>query len=363
MITTVLAACSNSDLEAQLPDNRPNYKQSRVSNPLEVPPDLTQSSVDDVLAIPELSGTANADLSTYQQERGQAAMNSRSLSNSLQNIHRRGDVSWIEIADSPDKVFKNAKSFWLNNGLSLSRVDANIGIMETDWLEARGDMPQGGISRLIGQLISGLEDNGLRDKFRTRIDYDGEKTYVYLTHYGATEEEVDIAGRTVKSSGNKKDTKFFAWKASSRNPELEVEMLRRLNLYLNQRGQQNAVAKAEGQGSGGISTTTLTDGTPALVIDSDFNQAWIMLGIAIDRAGYELNSQDRKNGTYSFAKVTEKEVGLFIKEVERTVETYSIGLADQGTKQIAVMRSYNRQAISSDAAKAVLEKISQEISL
>ncbi|PID66196.1 MAG: hypothetical protein CR975_04285 [Gammaproteobacteria bacterium] len=356
-----IAGCANTDLMAKLPDNRPSYKTSRVTNPLEIPPDLTQSSVDDVLAVPELSGADNVDLSTYQNERG-AKGNKGNLAASLEKIHRRGDATWVEIKARPDVVFNNAKAFWLHNGLALSRVDKNIGIMETDWLEVASKMPKTGIGRLLSTVVSPLTDSDLRDKFRTRIDYDGKKTYVYLTHYGATKEEVNLQGKVVKKrTGNKKEDAHFAWVASSRNPELEVEMLRRLNLYLNRRGHKNAEDAGSKATSGAIKFSQLADGTPVLAINSDFNQAWALLGIAIDRAGYAIDRQDRRNGIYSFAKITDKKVGLIIKKIDRTIDSYTVGLADQGSQQIAVVRSHNNASVSTDEAKAILQKISQEI--
>lgn len=363
LFAILISGCSNTDITEHLPDNRPNYKTSRVTNPLEIPPDLTQSTIDDVMAVPELSGMDNVDLSTYQQERGGSINRNKALQDSLKSIHRSGDATWVEIAAKPDAVFSDAKAFWTNNGLKLSRIDKRIGIMETDWLEAGGDLPKTGIGRLLAAVVSPITDSDLRDKFRTRIDYDGKKTYVYLTHYGASKEEVNLQGKVVKKgkSGNK-DNQHFAWVASSRNPELEVEMLRRLNLYLNKRGQKNAAKDAADKARAGtMKFAQLADGTPALVIDSDFNQAWVLLGIAIDRAGYAIDRQDRQNGIYGFAKITDKEKGFIFKKIDRTIESYTIGLADQGKQQIAVVRSHNNRPISSDEAKAILQKVSQEI--
>ncbi len=358
VVALFISGCASTDIMGKLPDNRLNYKTSKVTNPLEIPPDLTQSSMDDVLAVPELSGADNANLSTYQNERG--TVSEQSLAHSLKNVHRSGDATWVEINARPDVVFDNAKLFWTRNGLNLSRVDKNIGIMETDWLEAQPNMPTTGIARLISTVVSPLSDTDMRDKFRTRIDYDGQKTFVYVTHYGATKEEVNLQGKVIKSSHNKKDAKHFAWVASSRNPELEVEMLRRLNLYLNQRGNQNVASTDDGKSSA-IQFSQLADGTPVLVMNTDFNKAWALLGIAIDRAGYALDGQNRQNGTYSFAKITDKKVGFIIKKIDRDIQNYTIGLADQGNQQIAVVRSHNKGKVSIDEAKAILQKISQEI--
>lgn len=358
----VLSACSTGELIDRLPDNRPDYKTSRTTNPLEIPPDLTQSSIDDALTVAELSATENASLSDYQNERSGKNRQADKLAVALESIHSNGDVTWIEIDAKPGEIFKNAKNFWLNNGLRLARVDANIGIMETDWLENKANLPTSGISSVLAKVIGGLVDEGVRDKFRTRIDYDGKRSFVYLTHYGATEQEVTEQGKIVKgNSGKQKSTTDYAWIASSRNAELEVEMLRRLNLYLHKSGQQTATADSKRQQAARMSFGQLSDGTPALLFDADFNHAWTVLGIAIDRAGYEISAQNRKGGTYTFAKITERKVGFLVKEVERDIETYQIGLADQGKRQIAVVRSFNRQPPPTAMAQAILQKISQEI--
>ena len=46
-----LAACSTS-FDTLLPDRRPDYRKSTLVQPLEIPPDLTSSTIDDTLVVP-----------------------------------------------------------------------------------------------------------------------------------------------------------------------------------------------------------------------------------------------------------------------------------------------------------------------
>lgn len=360
LFPVLLAACSNVSLETVLPDNRPDYKQSRTVNPLELPPDLTNASIDDTMVVPELSGVDQAQLSDYQKERGGSKKQGDQLETTLKNIQRSGDTTWISIADSPQNVFNHIRGFMHANGLAVARSDANIGIIETTWLEKRSDLPRGGLMGLLTGVIGGLHDSGIRDKFRARIDYDGKNTLVYMTHYGATEEQVDETGKVIKGSNND-DSAQFAFVASERNPELEVEMLRRLNLYLI-KNQKKSAQQAETQSAGALQLATLSDGTPALVFNSGFDQAWIMLGVAIDRAGYELSGQDRRNGVYQFAKIKETRSGFIIKQTERTFENFTLAIADQGNQQIAIIRSHNQSTtVEKDTAKSVLARLAKEV--
>ena len=45
-----LTACSTS-FDTLLPDRRPDYRQSKPAQRLEVPPDLTSSTIDDTLVV------------------------------------------------------------------------------------------------------------------------------------------------------------------------------------------------------------------------------------------------------------------------------------------------------------------------
>lgn len=362
-----LFACTNSDIIDALPDNRPDYKQSKSINQLEIPPDLTQSSLDDSLQVPELRGADNISLTMYTDEResiNQADYNP--FEQGLKNIHRQGDSSWIQLNEKPQVVWKQLLNYWNDRGILLVRRDEAIGIMETDWLERRSNMPSGAVQSLIGKIFSGLYDDGHRDMYRTRIDYDGETTYVYLTHYGASEEAVDAAGDVVRTGGrlNNNADITFAWVADQRDPELEIEMLRRLSLYFSKLDGQEKIIAAESKDAltpGKLRVTNLDDGTPALVIQGDFNQAWTILGIAIDRAGYEINQQDRKNGQYNVAKIDIKEIGLIFPEEEKTVTTYDVGLADMSDQQVVVVKSINKETADPNASLLFLQNISKEI--
>ncbi|WP_218110549.1 outer membrane protein assembly factor BamC [Ostreibacterium oceani] len=361
LLLTGISGCSSVDVESLVPDNRPDYRQSRTTNPLEIPPDLTQSSIDDSLTIPELSGVDKAALSDYQQERSNTQSEQDRLAAALRNIHSDGNVSWLEMTASPSQVFDRASAFWLNNGLPLVRQDKNIGIMETDWLQANGNLPSTGITGFLNNIFSGIRDSGIRDKFRTRIDYHDDVTYVYLTHYGATEEAISDANTA--GTANQREVKQYAWAGSSRNPELEIEMLRRLSLYLlnNASNLQQIDAQNSQRQQSSLAFERLADGTPALVINGRFNEAWVLLGVAIDRSGYELTRQNRQSGTYQFAKIEDKETGFLIKRTERQITRYEVGLADQGNQQIAVVKQIADETPTPDAAQALLQQISQAI--
>lgn len=57
------------------PEKRVEYKKSSSLPPLEIPPDLTSSTVDDTLAVPDISpsGTATYSVYSHADARGRVA--------------------------------------------------------------------------------------------------------------------------------------------------------------------------------------------------------------------------------------------------------------------------------------------------
>ncbi len=347
-VTSTIISCSNTKLESYLPDNRPDYKTSRSINDLEVPPDLTSATINDTMAIPELSAV-------NKNSQGKDTGNTKTtLSTGLKNIHSIGNTHWIEIAENPDAIYRSIKNYWRNADLKLTRDDQEIGIMETDWLEPKNNRPSSFITGYLRKIIDGMSDDGLRDKFRVRVDYDGKKTLVYLTHYGIVEKEFK------DKYGPNSDTSEFAWVDGKRNPELEIEMLRRISVYLNKK-QKVLTADNNSTKETNLETTSLTDGTPAIIVNGNYNEAWILLGIAVDRAGFKIRKQDRANGNYSIAKVTFKSKGIIFRTKKETYENYSIRIADKGRQQLILVQGENGATIDTKSAKIILDKIAKEI--
>ena len=67
----MLAGCGW--LDTVMPDRRPDYKTARTVEPLEVPPDLASSTLDDSLVVPEIAPAPTATLSDYRSERQPAS--------------------------------------------------------------------------------------------------------------------------------------------------------------------------------------------------------------------------------------------------------------------------------------------------
>jgi outer membrane protein assembly factor BamC len=275
-----------------------DYKQARSAPPLEIPPDLTRSTADETFVVPDMapSASGSASYSVYTGERSAATGGAATpvlLTMDNVSVQRDGDRYWLVVAGEPETVWPQVRNFWLGNDWLLTIDDPRIGIMETDWAENRADIPQGIIRNFLGKLIDSAYTAATRDKFRTRIER-GERsgtTEIFLTHRGMVE----------KLTGSV-DAETAVWEPRPRDPELEVEMLRRIAVALgvDEERSDQLVAGVSEAGSGPPRATLIRDGTgrSVLHIDEDFGDAWRMTGLALDRVGFTGEDRDRASGVY-----------------------------------------------------------------
>jgi outer membrane protein assembly factor BamC len=284
----LLAAGGCSVLE---PD-KIDYKSASKGTSLEVPPDLTQLSAQSRYQMPSGAVTASG----YQA--GQAAtatVGAPTAVNQIADVHfeRRGDERWLRVDRPADKLWGSVRDFWLENGFLLITDQPNIGLMETDWAENRAKIPQDFIRNTVGKLFDSLYSTGERDRFRTRLERNPQGgTDIFVTHRGMEE---------VYSSSTRETT---VWQPRPRDPELEVEFLRRLMVKLGVSQEQSQALVANGGASAAplaasrAQVLTLPDGSPAVQITDEFDRAWRRVGLALDRTGFTVEDRDRSKGIY-----------------------------------------------------------------
>ena len=348
LLTAGLLTGCGSWLDDATGNQAVEYQQAQTTPPLEVPPDLTTSNIDDRMVVPDLGPTASgsANLSDYTRERSGATDRGARPMNRSQvlfqpdklRVMRDGDKRWLVMQGSLDDAWAAVRDFWIANGWLLTIDDPRIGIMETEWAENRAGIPDGLIRNFLGGVFGSLYDAGTRDKFRVRLER-GEQsgtTEVYLTHYGA-EEQFD---------SNRDVTR---WIIRPRDPELEVEMLRRLVVYLGVEEQRGAALLAAGRAPEKSRATMIKaeNGAAAVRLEEGFSRAWRQVGLVLDRTGFAVEDRDRKQGLYYVRYIDplreEKEVGTleslaFWRKEEPPETRYRIQVrAEDGVTLIRVL--------------------------
>jgi len=194
----MLSGCST--INNVLPDYRKDYQKSKTEPELEVPPDLIKSTTKSQdLTIPEVRNIKDV-LPVSKQAKIKHDANSR----------------WLELEAKPKIVWAKIKQFLLKNDFSLKTDNPSTGIMETEWVEYKADIPQTGIRKFFAKTLGTAYSTGNRDKFRIRLERGTDITRIFVTHKGM--EEVSHANN-------------FIWQNRPSDPELEAEMLNRIKVF------------------------------------------------------------------------------------------------------------------------------------
>lgn len=292
-VVAVTSGCSYIPEEYGGSKERIDYKRSRSAPALEIPPDLDSSRVQDSLVIPGVEKSAN--LSDYQSRQTVVRPGEETVLPELADVRveRDGQARWLVVDAPAELVWSKVRQFWLEQGFLLRIEDPRTGIMETDWLENRADIPDGVIRRMLGKLSDFVYSSATRDKYRVRLER-GEvpdTTDVYVTHRGV--EEVINTDETAQTEDSAR------WRMRPEDPGLEAEMLGRMMVFL---GVEQDRARAE---LADVRTKPPAaqlvqgpDGASSLLFVEDFPSAWRRVGLALDNVGFFVDDRDRSRGLY-----------------------------------------------------------------
>lgn len=348
-----LAGCSTFE-----PD-RIDYKSATKTSTLEVPPDLTALARDSRFSVPGTAVTANA-FNTVQAQAG-VPVAANALSDA--RIERSGNQRWLVVARPAEQVWPALRDFWQDSGFLLVVDRQDIGVMETDWAENRAKLPQDVIRSTLGKILDTLYDTGERDKFRTRIERNGNSTEIYVTHRGMVEK--------VASGGTVATADRTQWEFRAADPELEVEMLRRMMIKLGVNQEQSKALVAGGAGLGkATSRVANTNGSPVVQIDDGFDRAWRRVGLSLDRTGFTVEDRDRAQGIYFVRyvepKVQGKEPGFFSKlfggsSNDAAPLKFRIAVRSQGESTTVSVLNANGSPENSDNAQRIVKVLADDL--
>ncbi|MBL3527723.1 MAG: outer membrane protein assembly factor BamC [gamma proteobacterium endosymbiont of Lamellibrachia anaximandri] len=345
-------------------DKQTEYRNQRemVDN-LEVPPDLSRSAINDALSVPEAGAAGSASYSEYTTNRQGGGATTPRLAGSTVlpqvkdiEVKRDGDQRWLLINATPDDVWPRVVEFWRQNGLLLVEQDPTVGIMRTDWLESRADVKQGTITELFRKVLDSVYSSATRDQFRVRLE-EGEKTgttELYLTHRGLEE-------KLVEKVGGDADTTY--WTPRPNDPGVEVEMLRRLMVYLGVSGENAEQALARKEERKARSELVKSANEAYLIINEGFARGWRLTGVALDRVGFAVEDRNRSEGVYFVRYIDPdkdggKEKGFFSKlafwsdDKVDSENQYQVKLEAEGkTSRVTVLNSQGERDNSSTALR------------
>ncbi len=298
LLLPILAACTSiEEIEGMLPDRKVEYKKSKQAGQnLEVPPDLSSSSISDTLVIPGEAGLGSATYSDFTNRDMTTSAYARSSGVIPQlsdvEVKRDGDKRWLVIKATPDDVWARTVDFWQENGILMTEQDPSIGVMVTDWVENRADIKSDFITDTVRKVFDSAYSAATRDQYRVRIERGAEEGTVelFLTHRGMQEE-------MVKTGASNSDRPV--WVPRPTDHGLEAEMLRRLMVHMGVADQKASSSLAR-KDTSASSRSQLNRGADSvsLTIKDEAARSWRLVGVALDRVGFAVEDRNRADGIY-----------------------------------------------------------------
>ena len=327
-----------------------DYKgASKRTQPLEVPPDLTQLQKDSrylpqggVVTASDLSKPADAAsgvpaAAAVQPTAASAPATPEVALAAAGNLHleHNGDQHWLVSTDAPENVLPKVRGYWVSQGYTLTIDEAKTGLLETDWKENRNKLPDEGIRNILSNVFNNFSDSGLRDRYRTRLERrDDGGTNIYVTHFGAVEQ---VAGTT-----NSVQTADVQWVPRASDPGLESIQLSQMMLNLANVNPVNAAPPKKswfhfgeddddaasananarpipsaatsrpttgGTGPNGTARARVVSGQTGatMEVEDNFDRSWRRIGLALDHGGFTVEDRDRAQGLYYVRYVDAKE--------------------------------------------------------
>ncbi|SMN10773.1 Outer membrane protein NlpB, lipoprotein component of the protein assembly complex (forms a complex with YaeT, YfiO, and YfgL); Lipoprotein-34 precursor [uncultured Candidatus Thioglobus sp.] len=282
------------------------YYSNKTVTSLEIPPDLTKPNSQNSFRLSEYVSNIEEDVVDFSAGKTDKQHSSKILSTPTNiEVKKLGQTRWLVVDKKPESVWNLARNFFKSHGFAIKKTNKAIGIMETDFLENRPDIPSqslGLIRSMLKKTIAAKYALPTLDKYKIRIEPvdGGNKTEVYLT-LNSVEEVV------TKESDDSENT---IWQVRVKDQSLETEMLYRLMIYLggSHAAAREKITSEKAQEKPKVEVAKGIGGYTKLKFSLGQYDTWDNVGWALDQLGVDVEDRDVKEGSFyiNVAKAEDK---------------------------------------------------------
>jgi outer membrane protein assembly factor BamC len=278
ILVLTLIACQTSNTGDR-------YLDVSLGKPLEVPPDLAKFETESNFDLPE--GFSGDDEAVRDKVPVLAKVDTLQLQGS-------GDFYWLSVEEPVENLYQQVKNFWAFEGYGLIVDEPVIGIMQTEWIyKDEGDSKKD--MTWWEKLLVGGDYSASQDQFKTRIERDpaGRNiNRIYIAHRG-TEIVQGIRVGSLKSEEIGTDS----WHFRRSEPELEIEMLSRLMIFLGLRREAVDMQMAQsGLFKPRAWLQNANESSPYLILKDPYHIAWNRIYHLLQRMNFEIAVAEFKAG-------------------------------------------------------------------
>lgn len=272
------------------------YYANKTVTSLEIPPDLTRPSSQNAFKLDNYISNIQEDTISFSSK-DNAIKEASSILRTPSNVEvkRSGERRWLVVDKKPDVVWDLSKSFFKSYGFTIKKTNKKIGLIETDFLENRPEIPDQSLGLIRSMFKKVLEARyvlPIVDKYRIRIEPadNGNKSEVYLT----------LTSMMEVVTGKGEEVENTVWQSRPKDQALEIEMLYRLMTFL---GSDHVVAKEKILAAKEDQQLTVKvdkgiGGYAKLVFSLSRYDTWDNIGWALDQLNVEIEDKDVKEGSF-----------------------------------------------------------------
>jgi len=308
-VLVLLAGCGGDSLDRR-------YLDVSLGQPLDLPPDLSEFESDSGFELPQAFG---GDGQTDGNKVPVLA-----TVDSLQ-LHSSADLHWLSVDGKVEDLYLHVKNFWASEGYGLATDEPIIGIMETEWIYTEEGGDHEGDS-WWANLFDSEDLSATQDQFRTRFERDGSGlgSNIYITHRG-TEYVHEFQVGDNEGEGDVADNQ---WRHRQSDPELEVEMLSRMMIYL---GLQQAEVDAQIEQVSLYSPRAslqvdAEEKSPYLIVNDPYHIAWNRVYHVLEQMNFEIDIAVFQEG---FSEEGVISVKAKVVEIEGESGFFSFGSSEE----------------------------------
>ena len=357
----VLVGCGVVD------ERRDAYKNAELMQPLEVPPDLLSIEATDDLSAAVAPMGKSMTLSEFervqsevQQDQSAPAPAKEVVSTSepigLQlndtdvTVERDGTKYWLVVPGEPSQWWNKVKRFWQSQEIGIEREAPALGLLYTEWYEDKSKLSEGSF---VEKAFSFLRSTNMKDQYIVRFEATetGDGTELHVVHRGIAHHQV---GEDLR------------WLPRERDVELEIEVIKRLALYIGL-GEEKAAQLIE-QTEVVVEKAVIIDdgeGMPSLKLAMSFDQAWEEVGDHLLASRKDVEDFNRSTGTYYvrgnlMLQLTRADVFASFESSEGQEKPFLVKLREENTSVSVVVEEREGVEIRREEVERFLEALKRE---
>lgn len=312
----ILSACAS---DGAFRDRAGDYRRAKLTEPLSLPEGVSGASLGDSFRVPGIESHIVLP-GNFEVPKPDPLL--KDIEQGVVRVQRLGEQSWILVTGTPGQIWPRLRGFLSVAGFNVAHTDAVNGIIETVWLQPRGnELP--------------------RERYRFRIEQGVQR--------GSS--EIFVLQNAVESDKG--------WPARSFNQEREKEMQMALAQYLADSEAASSVSMLAQQNvdAQGKVFYRQDDSDQYLLLKLGFERGWASLGLALQKAGFEIKDLNHSEGRYWVSPAAEDKGGwmrrLFADRDAQQSARYIVSLLNSadGELQIRIVAEEGSELTDSQAEK------------